>query len=137
MFVLDTNVVSELMKPEPDVRVQDWFRSAGDMPMATTVITVSEIVYGLQRLPSGRKRDGLYNRFGAFISALALLPLDDGAAVRTGQFRAMREAGGLPSTPSDMMIAGITAATNSVLITRNTRDFDTLPLESIDPWKAG
>lgn len=136
MTILDTNVVSELMKPSPDMSVRDWLMRLGDMPLTTTAITISEIEFGLQRLPDGQRRTSLQARFEALAAALSVLPLDEAAARETGRLRAMREAAGLPSQPSDMMIAGIAAATGVALATRNIRDFEGLPIQLIDPWRA-
>ncbi|MGA0546840.1 PIN domain-containing protein [Brevundimonas sp. VNH65] len=136
MIVLDTNVLSELMKPSPDAFVRDWLTRLGDVPMATTAVTVAEIEFGLQRLPQGRRRDGFYASFETFIAALTVLPLDDVAAREAGRLRAIREAAGLPSQPSDMMIAGTAVTAAAVLATRNVRDFEGLPLQIIDPWRS-
>jgi predicted nucleic acid-binding protein len=134
VIVLDTNVVSELMKPGPDLPVRDWLTQVGDEPFATTAVTVAEIEFGLRRLPPGRRRDDLQSRFETFAAALTVLPLDDLAARETGRFRAMRAAAGLSCPPSDMMIAGIAAVAGAVLATRNIRDFEGLPIRLVDPW---
>ena len=136
MIVLDTNVVSELMKPQPDAPVRDWLTQAGDEPFGTTAVTIAEIEFGLRRLPQGRRRDDLQSRFEAFAAALTVLPLDDLAARETARFRAMRAAAGLSCPPSDMMIAGIAAVAGAALATRNTRDFEGLPIPLIDPWRG-
>ena len=81
-----------------------------------------------------RKAD-LQARFEAFAGALGVLPLDEPAARETGRLRAMREAAGLASRPSDMMIAGIAAAVGAALATRNIKDFAALPIELLDPWR--
>lgn len=136
MIVLDTNVVSELMKPQPDPHVRDWLTKPGDQLLCTTAITIAEIEFGLRRLPAGRRSDDLQSRFETFAAALTVLPLDDLSAREAGRFRAMREAAGLPSQPSAMMIAGIAAVAGAALATRNTRDFEGLPIQLIDPWRA-
>ncbi len=140
MIVLDTNVLSELMKPQPAPAIRDWLRHLGDATLATTAITVAEIAYGLHRRADGRRRAALEARFEEYVgqgSALAVLPLDDIAAREAGRFRALRQAAGLGSQPSDMMIAGIVAAMGAGLATRNVRDFAGLPVEVVDPWSAG
>ncbi|HWU49745.1 MAG TPA: type II toxin-antitoxin system VapC family toxin [Asticcacaulis sp.] len=134
MIVLDTNVVSELMKTAPDPRVQDWLMSLDAVRLTTTAVTVTEIEYGLQRLPEGQRKTALQERFAAFAEAMAVLPLDDGSARRAGQLRAMREVAGKPTTASDMMIAGIAAVADAILATRNHKDFDGLPLRIVNPW---
>jgi predicted nucleic acid-binding protein len=136
MILLDTNIVSELMKPRPDDQVRDWLVSLGDERLATTAITVAEIEYGLHRLPDGKRRDHLSARFAQLSAAMNVLPLDTAAASQAGHFRAKRESLGLPTTASDMMIAGIAAVTDAALATRNTRDFTQLPLTLIDPWSG-
>ena len=135
MIILDTNIVSELMKPAPDVAVRSWLADLGETPLTTTAITVAEIQYGLSRLPEGRRKADLQARFEAFAGALGVLPLDEPAARETGRLRAMREAAGLSSHPSDMMIAGIAAVAGAALATRNIKDFGALPIELLDPWR--
>lgn len=135
MIILDTNVVSELMKPSPDGAVRDWLAQLGDMPLTTTAVTVAEIEFGLQRLAEGRRKLDLHARFEALIGALSVLPLDDLAARQAGRMRAMRERAGLSSQPSDMMIAGITVAAGGLLATRNVKDFEHLSLQLVDPWR--
>ncbi|MBX3481670.1 MAG: PIN domain-containing protein [Caulobacter sp.] len=137
MIVLDTNVVSELMKPRPDERVRDWLTQLGDEPLATTAVSIAEIEFGLRRLPPGRRRDDLQSRFETFAAALAVLPLDDLAAREAGRFRAMRAAAGQSCPPSDMMIAGIAAVAAAALATRNIRDFEGLAVRIVDPWLGG
>jgi len=77
MIVLDTNVVSELMKPTPDAAVANWLARLTDPALATTAVTVSEIAYGLHRLPAGRRRQGLTDRFAAFVGGTGGLPVLD------------------------------------------------------------
>lgn len=67
MIILDTNVVSELMKPAPSSQVLDWMRDQDQKDLAITVITLAEIYYGLGRLPEGRRREDLHRRFEMFI----------------------------------------------------------------------
>ena len=137
MIVLDTNVVSELMKAEPAPAVRNWLARLGDMPLATTAITVAEIVFALHRLADGRRRAALEARFEDFVgaqSALTVLALDDNAARVAGRFRAIRQASDLGAHASDMMIAGIVADLGARLATRDVRDFDGLPIEVLDPW---
>ncbi len=136
MIVLDTNVISELMKTKADKVVGDWLKGLGETTLATTSITVFEIGYGLCRLPPGRRRDDFQARFEEFIESLPVLPLDDASTREGGHLRAMRETGGLSAHASDMMIAGIARVAGAALATRNGKDFDGLPLQIIDPWRA-
>ena len=135
MIVLDTNVVSELMKPHPADTVKNWLISLGDMPLGTTTVTLTEIEFGLQRLPEGKRKTGLYTRFEIFSGSLAILPLDEPAAREAGRLWAIRQTAGLSSQPCDMLIAGITACSGEALATRNISDFEALPLQVVDPWQ--
>lgn len=137
MILLDTNVISELMRPAPDERVAEWMQSLGSEPLCTSAITISEIVYGLERLPDGQRKQGLWDRFQVFVgpdSDLPILAFDESAAIFTGEFRNVREVLGAHAHTSDMMIAGIAAANEATLATRNTKDFEKLPITKIDPW---
>jgi len=136
MIVLDTNVLSEMMKAEPSQKVTSWLSRQGSEPLATTSVSVAEIIYGLERLPEGRRKADLKAVFARLMDALAVFPLETAAAVTAGQFRALREAAGHPSTPSDMLIAGIAAEAGAMLATRNIKDFEGLPLHVVDPWQA-
>ena len=136
MIVLDTHVVSELMKPQPDAHALDWLAQFGPGILTTTSVTVMEIEFGVQRLPDGRRKTQLYTHFEAYLAVLRILPLDDTAARVAGRFWALRQARGLSAEPPDMMIAGIAAAAGTILATRNSRDFDTLPIQVVDPWRA-
>jgi predicted nucleic acid-binding protein len=136
MILLDTNVISELMKPHPDGQVREWLLSRGEESLATTAITVAEIHFGLERLPDGKRRDDLYERFARLAGAMSVLPLDSAAGAQAGAFRARRERLGLPAAASDMMIAGIAATAGANLATRNIRDFEGLPIAVVDPWQA-
>ena len=137
MILLDTNVVSELMRPVPDPKVQSWLTGLGETPLATSAINVAEVVFGLCRLPDGKRRSSLIERFDALIVGpppLTVLALDEHAGRLAGEFHAMRDSLGRPSTPSDMMIAGIVMAHGANLATRNIGDFSGLPIAVVDPW---
>jgi predicted nucleic acid-binding protein len=135
MIVLDTNVISEMMKPQPDDRVHLWLSEQGASPLTTTAVSVFEIAFGLYCLPDGLRKTQLQTRFEAYMSNLPILPLGDMAAYKAGQFRAIREAAGSPATPSDMMIAGIVSASGGALATRNIKDFTNLPIKLLNPWR--
>ncbi len=136
MIILDTNVVSELMKPAPDAAVGVWLAGLGGEAVTTTALTAAEIQFGLHRLPDGRRRADLQARFDAFAEALGVLPLDEAGAREAGRLRALREAAGLSAQPSDMMIAGIVAVAGASLATRNLKDFEALPIEVLNPWRG-
>ncbi|WP_313588953.1 type II toxin-antitoxin system VapC family toxin [Aquidulcibacter sp.] len=138
MIVLDTNVVSELMRSDPDANVAKWFaRLAGDS-LATTVISVAEITFGFARLPHGERRKRLEDGFLALThpdGPLPVLAVQSEDAHLYGILRANRELVGRPVTLADALIAAITLRKNARLATRNTRDFDALDIALIDPWQ--
>ncbi len=135
MIVLDTNVVSETIRAEPDPRVLAWWQASSD-DLATTSITVAELVGGVRALPDGRRRDGLESAIDGIIARFRgrILPFDADAAVRYAEFRDARRRAGRPLSVEDGMIAAICSATSSRLATRNTRDFADLALDVVDPW---
>jgi predicted nucleic acid-binding protein len=137
MILLDTNVVSELMRPVPNSKVRAWLEGLGATPLATSAVTIAEIVFGLARLPDGKRRSDLTERFDALVlgpPALPVFALDEPAGRLAGEFRAVRETLGLGSSPSDMMIAGIVMANGVSLATRNVADFTGVPISITDPW---
>jgi predicted nucleic acid-binding protein len=137
MILLDTNVVSELMRPTPNAKVHAWLTRLGSAPVATSVITIAEITYGLARLPDGKRRTDLTDRFKALIAGDPPIPVyafDVRAAHLAGGFRAVRERAGLAHAPSDMMIAGIAVSNGARLATRNVTDFSNLPVTVENPW---
>jgi toxin FitB len=139
MIVLDTNVLSALMRQEPDAGVVAWLDRLPPESIWTTAITVFEIRFGLQILESGRRRQSLER---AFAAALAedfdgrVLPFDEPAAEAAGRIAAERRRAGRTIEIRDVQIAGITAARKASLATRNTRHFEDLGLSLIDPWSV-
>jgi predicted nucleic acid-binding protein len=138
MIVLDTNILSELVRPTPASEVKNWLRHQTDgQVLVTTVITVSEIEYGLSRLPSGRRRKELEERFAALTAArfyFTVLPLNEEAARLAGRMRGSRESQGLNAQSADMMIAAITSLAGASLATRNVKDFTNAGIDIINPW---
>ena len=138
MIVLDTNVLSELIRPAPALEVKSWLlQGTKGEALVTTVITVSEIEYGLNRLPDSRRRKELEERFAALTGAhfeFAVLSLDEEAARLAGRMRGRREAMGLHAQSADMMIAAITALAGASLATRNVKDFTETGIRIVNPW---
>ena len=138
MIVLDTNVLSELMRPSPVPEVKQWFlQEVADETLLTTVITISEIEYGLSRLPDGRGKQDLEERFATLSGPrfnFTILPLDEAAARLSGKMRGLRESKGLSGQLADMMIAAMTKLAGARLATRNTKDFTDIGIELINPW---
>lgn len=137
MIVLDTNVLSELMRPEPSSSVQRWLSRMESETLATTVITVAEIETGIARLPEGARRDTFLRHFEMLMGpelGFNVLPLDEPAARLAGHLRHRRESQGLGAQFADMMIAAIAARFGASIATRNTADFIRIGLEVVDPF---
>lgn len=137
MIVLDTNVLSELMRPAPEPRVLAWLEGQPGDVLFTTAISRGEMLYGAHRLPAGGRRDGIFREIDAIFStdmAGRVLPYDEAAADAHAELAARRRAQGRPSSQSDMMIAGIVRAHGATLATRNLRDFEDCGIALVDPW---
>ncbi len=137
MIVLDTNVLSELLRPAPGPKVLAWPEAQAMDTLLTTAISRGEMLYGAHVLPAGRRRDVLLHEVEAIFSAdMAgrVLPYDEAAADAHAAIAARRRAQGRPISQSDAMIAGIVRAHGAVLATRNARDFEDCGIALVDPW---
>lgn len=136
MIVIDTNVVSEMMRDHPSPVVLAWAEAAGRLH--ATAITLAEIDYGIARLPSGRRRDRLAaTATGVFADfEEVILPFDAPAARRYGDIVVGRERAGRSITTADAQIAAICANRNATLATRNIEDFEATGVSLINPWDA-
>ena len=138
MIILDTNVVSELMRPEPDARVRQWVSGRRADELATTAITVAEIRYGIERLPDGRRKEGLLSAATDLFAAFGDLvqPFDALAATWFGPVMVRRASLGRPIEGFDAQIAAICRARSAALATRNVKDFPETGVDVINPWSA-
>lgn len=138
MIVLDTNVVSELMRASPSAVVVGWVRRHRPDELATTAITMAELQYGIERLPEGRRKalllDTLLEVFAGFDDTV--LPFDGRAAEEYGDIVARRESTGSPIEGFDAQIAAVCRAGGHTLATRNTKDFRRTGITVVDPWRA-
>ncbi len=139
MILLDTNVVSEVMRLRPDPAVITWLDRQGEAEIWVTSITVLEILTGIELLSEGRRRSILSADFEGLLETdiqSRVLVFDTDAARLAASITAARRRAGRPGELCDTMIAGIAAATGAALATRNTRHFDDLSITLIDPWTA-
>jgi hypothetical protein len=138
MIILDTNVLSELMRPEPDARVRQWVTGRRTDELGTTAITIAEIRHGIERLPGGRRKESLLSAaldlFAAFGDLIQ--PFDTAAAAWFGPIMARRASLGLPTEGFDAQIAAICRTQSAALATRNVKDFRETGIDIIDPWSA-
>ncbi len=139
MILLDTNVLSELMRPEPDLRVVVWLNAQPPESVWTTSISVFEIRLGLERLADGKRRRALEEAFIAMIEEdfeNRVAVFDRPAAEAAGSIAAERFRVGRPVDIRDAQIAGISAVRKATLATRNLRHFDGIDLKLVDPWAS-
>ncbi len=137
MIIADTNVVSEFMKDAPDPAVLAWAQDIDPADLTICVVTVEEIERGLGRLPEGRRRRDLEQRWAALVDsyAEAIAVYDLLAARQTARILVAAEASGRPMSLADAQIAGICLAGGHQLATRNVSDFATSHgLTIIDPF---
>lgn len=137
MYLLDTNVVSERMKPRPDPGVVAWLDARKD-ELFLPSIALDELRYGVLRLPEGRRKEGFRRAVESLASDYAdkVVPFDARAAWKSAEFRWAAHSMGFNPSIQDMMIAAIAAANGAVLATRNVKDFEFLDVEVANPFEA-
>ncbi|MCU0072935.1 type II toxin-antitoxin system VapC family toxin [Pseudomonas koreensis] len=137
MIVLDTNVLSEFMRVEPETRVLAWVDAQPAMDLAVSAITVAEILHGIARLPSGKRKKNLEALAMAMFEedfAGRILPFDAHAAVEYATLVADCESKGRTASMGDAQIAAICRTHGVPIATRNVKDFEFSGVEVINPW---
>lgn len=138
MILLDTNVVSEVMKAQPSKIVVAWLNGQDSQNLCVSAITIGEIAYGLRILPDGNRRSALRERFELFI-ALAfdqrVLAYDEAAARIYGELMGDRKELGRPISVPDGQIAAIARRNHFAVATRNVLDFENCGIEVINPFE--
>ena len=136
MIILDTNVVSELMRPEPAPEVSGWVRDRDRHELRTTAITIAEVRYGIARLPEGRRKQVLLAAADDIFRTFEdqVLPVDAAAAEQYAVIASNRQRSGKPISGFDALIAAVCRSQGAALATRNAPDFDGTGIEVIDPW---
>jgi predicted nucleic acid-binding protein len=137
VIVLDTNVISELMRPTPDERVVRWVDQFLYGEVFITAVTASELRYGVARLPDGRRKDLLAARVSELLDEdfnEQIMPFDHLAAEHYAQLAATREHQGHPMTMADAQIAATCRRYGASLATRNAKDFADTGVTVLDPW---
>ena len=138
MFVLDTNVISELMRQHPDPTVVGWINAQPSEKIWTTTVSVFEVFHGIEMLPDGKRQRVLQNAFEVALKEIfrnRILPFDFTAAVHAAKIAKYRKQAGFSSEIRDLQIAGIVAAITGTLVTRNTTDFEKSGAATINPWE--
>ncbi len=139
MIVLDTNVLSEVIRRDPDDGVLRWMDSLDAATIATTAITAGEMLYGIARLPPGRRQDLLSEAVHRLIEddlGGRVEPFDASSAAHYAVLVSDRERAGRPIGVADAQIAAICRKLNATLATRNSGDFEGTGIDLIDPWQS-
>jgi toxin FitB len=137
MIILDTNVLSAIMRPRADEHVVAWLDKQARTSLWTTSVNIFEIQFGLQILPGAKRRSLLTKTFEAVLRddiGGRVAPFDTAAAEHSAGLMASRHKKGRPVELRDTMIAGIALACNATLATRNVLHFEDLSVPVVNPW---
>ena len=138
-MLLDTNVVSELMRESPEPSVVRWVSGHPVEDLFLSAVSEAELRYGAAILPMGRRRETLFFKIEAMLRDAfedRVLPFDSDAARTYGHIAAARRSAGRRVASADCQIAAIAAARRMRLVTRNVRDFEHMGVEIVDPWEG-
>ena len=139
MYVIDTNVASELMRPEPSASVATWIAQRDSDELFLTAISEAELRYGVAIVPAGRRKDELEAALTRWLQvgfSDRILPFDSASARHYAQIAFRRRRAGRPIQEADCRIAAISRSRGFVLVTRNVPDFEGIDVEIVDPWTA-
>ena len=140
MIVLDTSVVSELMRPDPSSNVADWVAGQAVPRLYLSTISEAELRYGVEILPAGERQTRLLDEVEGMLSehfAGRILPFDSAAAHAYAVKAAARRAAGRPINHADCQIAAIARCRGASVATRDVADFEGSGIDLIDPWADG
>ena len=135
--LLDTNVVSELIRKAPDPAVETWAAGHALEDLFFSAVGEAELRYGAAILPAGRRRESLISDIQRMLSDAfdgRVLPFDSRAARAYADIAAMRRSAGRTVPPADCQIAAIARSRDMAVATRNVRDFDDIDIEIVNPW---
>jgi toxin FitB len=138
MILLDTNVISEAMKPAPERSVRDWLDAQAAETLFLSSVTIAELSFGIAALPKGRRKDNLIAGLEGLLALFAarILPFDTAAAQRYGELAAKARIAGRGFPTPDGYIAAIAATQGFVVATRDASAFAAAGLKVINPWNA-
>jgi hypothetical protein len=137
VIVLDTNVISELLRPLPDEAVARWAATMQPRSLYTTAIGEAELLLGAALMPSGRRRDNLATTLAAIFANVLqdrVLPFDSAVAPHYAAILARRREIGRPINQSDAEIAAICRLHGAALATRDAGGFEGLEIGIVNPW---
>lgn len=140
MIILDTNVISELMRQPSDAGVVSWADQYPPEELFLTAVTVAELCYGVERLPDGRRKHVLAGKIADLLAedfCDRILPFDGEVAVHYGRIVASLIAEGRSISMADAQVAAICRQHDASLATRNVKDFAGCGIEVVNPWDSG
>ncbi|ESX81112.1 MULTISPECIES: type II toxin-antitoxin system VapC family toxin [unclassified Mesorhizobium] len=138
-LLLDTNVLSEVTRPAPDVRVLDWLGGLDEDRSFISVVSIAEIQRGVALMDEGRKREALAEWLARDLPQRfeqRVLPVDEPVALAWGDLMGLAKRRGRGLSSMDGLIAATAIAQELTLATRNTKDFEDFGIELVDPWTA-
>lgn len=138
MIILDTNIISAVMKPKPESAVISWLDGLNKKSVYLTSITIFEIRFGLHSMNYGKKRDGLSQAFDKMLKDVfknRILDFDIKSADIAGKISAEQKKKGKTPDVRDTQIAAIAIANNAILVTRNIKDFQHKGLNLVNPYE--
>ena len=135
MFLLDTNVISERFKIKCNAGVEKWL-DVNESKSFISVVTIEELRYGLLLMPDGKRKIALEKRINSTVHYFngKILNFEQTEAERCAEFHHLAHKAGFDPGMEDLMIAAIASSFDLVIATRNTKDFEYLPVETIDPF---
>lgn len=139
MIIVDTNVISELLRPAPEPKVEQWLSAQDGLSIYLTSISEAELRYGLAIMGDGKRRAALVDAVDRILRedlAGRILPFDSDAALSYAHIAAARRAAGRPIAQADCQIAAIAHVRGATVATRNTPDFEGCEIDLINPWTA-
>ena len=139
MIVLDTNVISEAMRPRPDPAVVSWLNRQDAQSLHLSSVTLAELLFGIGALPVGARKDRLARVLDGLLALFPgrTLPFDADAARRYAHMAVVARAAGSSLSMADGYIAATAAARGFAVATRNIRHFEGTGVEVINPWQSG
>ncbi|UWQ77425.1 MULTISPECIES: type II toxin-antitoxin system VapC family toxin [Roseobacteraceae] len=137
MIILDTNVISQPMKAQPNPNVVEWLNEQHEEALFTTTVNIMELRFGIEKLPDGKRKLGLWSALDFTLSRLIgprVFPLDLAAAEEAARIAAMNEAAGKKTGTADGLIAAIAKSRGFAVATRDVGPFKDSGVEVINPW---
>ena len=137
MIVLDTNVVSELLRATPEPKVEAWLAAQDGADVYLSAVSEAELRLGVAIMPPGHRRDALTKGLDGILGEdfhQRILPFDSSAAVACAAIASDRRADGRPISHFDAQIAAIARTNGAAVATRNIQDFEGCGIDLVDPW---